>query len=272
MHPLGIEFISVFGLPPVDYVNLAADLGCAHVSTALDPIDYNPQGYSGWSLRTDKALRRDMVAAMKDRGVSISLGEGLGVFPGGDVGAYDPELDAMAELGVPRLNTISFDPDLDRSFDEFAKLKEMAATRGIATLMEFAPVFTVPDLPTALKAVRHVGPGFGLVIDTMHLMRTGGGPKDIAALDPALIGYCQLCDAPRVPVIPDYMEEAMYERLPPGAGDANLREVLALIPESVVVSLEIPQRSLAEKGIGPRERLAPCVEATRKLLSREPAE
>ena len=35
MHPLGIEFISVFGLPPVEFVHLAADLGCRHISTAL---------------------------------------------------------------------------------------------------------------------------------------------------------------------------------------------------------------------------------------------
>jgi hypothetical protein len=35
MRDLGIEFISVFGLPPADFVHLAADLGCRYVSTAL---------------------------------------------------------------------------------------------------------------------------------------------------------------------------------------------------------------------------------------------
>jgi hypothetical protein len=32
---LGIEFLSVFGLPPVEFVNLAADLGCRYISTGL---------------------------------------------------------------------------------------------------------------------------------------------------------------------------------------------------------------------------------------------
>jgi sugar phosphate isomerase/epimerase len=270
MNPLGLEFISVFGMPPVDYVRLAAELGCQHVSTALEPIlSYNPYNFPAWSLKTDKALRRDMVKAMADVGVTVSLGEGLGVFPGQDVSALQADLDAMAELGAERLNTISFDPDMERSFDQFAKLTEMAAAYGIPTMNEFVPIFTVTDLPTAVRAAKHVGRGFSIVIDTMHLMRSGSEPKDVAALDPALIGYCQLCDAPRVPTNPDYLDEAMYERMPPGAGDARVAEVLALLPKDTVVSLEIPQRSLVEKGVGHRERLAPLLETTRRMLSAE---
>ena len=40
MNRLGIENISVFGLPPVEFVNLAADLGCRYISTGLEPIDW----------------------------------------------------------------------------------------------------------------------------------------------------------------------------------------------------------------------------------------
>ena len=32
---IGIEFISVLGLPPVEFVHLAAGLGCDHVGTSL---------------------------------------------------------------------------------------------------------------------------------------------------------------------------------------------------------------------------------------------
>jgi hypothetical protein len=35
MARIGIENISVFGLPPVEFVNLAGDLGCQHISTGL---------------------------------------------------------------------------------------------------------------------------------------------------------------------------------------------------------------------------------------------
>src|SRR5450432_62162 len=79
---LGIETISAFGLRPVEYVNLAADLGCAHISMGLSPIDINPHCYASYNLKEDAALRREMNAAMRDRGVSISLAEGLTVRPG----------------------------------------------------------------------------------------------------------------------------------------------------------------------------------------------
>src|SRR5882724_8235171 len=121
MNRLGIENISVFGLPPVEFVNLAADLGCRYISTGLDPIDYNPHGYPRFSLREDKALRREMVAAMRDRDVSISLGEGFTIRPGLDVCEQRAaDLDVMRELGVKRINTVSMDPDLGRTFDQFA--------------------------------------------------------------------------------------------------------------------------------------------------------
>ena len=268
MTTLGIENISVFGLPPVEFVNLAADLGCQHISTGLISFGYNPHGYAPFSLRDDKALRREMIAAMHDRGVSISLGEGLAVRPGGDVRGHADDLDIMCELGIKRINTVSMDPDLGRSFDQFGILAEMAAARGVETTTEFAPALAVPDLPTALAAVRHVDrPDFRLLIDTMHLVRSGSGPADIAALDPDLIGYVQLCDAPLKPRYDSYMEEAMFERMAPGTGELGLLEIMAALPRDRVFALEVPLRSEAAAGIGPHDRLGKCVEATRKLLA-----
>ncbi|CAN7588730.1 TIM barrel protein [Phenylobacterium sp. LjRoot225] len=268
MPALGIENISVFGLPPVEFVTLAADLGCQHISTGLTAWGYNPHGYAPFSLRDDAALRREMNAAMRDRGVSIALGEGLTVRPGGDVRDYAADLDLFCELGIRRINTVSMDPDLTRSFDQFAVLAEMAAARGVETTTELSPGLTVPDLPTALAAVRHVGrPDFKLLIDTMHLVRSGSGPADIAALDPDLIGYVQICDAPLKPRFATYFEEAMYERMAPGTGELGLLELLAVLPRDRVFALEVPLRSEAEAGVGPHERLGKCVEATRNLFA-----
>jgi sugar phosphate isomerase/epimerase len=269
MERLGIEFISVFGMPPVATVNLAANLGYRYISAVLTPLDYNPHGYLPYSLRDDKKMRRETIAALRDRGISISLGEGFVVQPGIDVReAYARDLDIMSELGVGNINTLTFDPDISRSFDQFAHMAEMAAAVGIKTNVEFAPCFTVADLPTALAAVHHVKhPDFRILVDTMHLMRSGGSAADIAALDPNLIGYVQLCDVPAVSKFSSYMEEAMYERMPPGMGELPLFEILDALPRSVVIGLEIPQRSLAEAGVGPEIRLARCFEAGRKLLA-----
>jgi sugar phosphate isomerase/epimerase len=271
MERLGIEFLSVLGLPPVEFVELAADLGCRHISTGLGSLPGSPAGYPTYNLATDAPLRREMIAALRDRGVSISLGEGALVQPGADIRDRASDLAAMHDLGIRRVNVVSMDPDLPRTLDQFAVFAEMAADAGMETVTEFAPVLSVRDLPTALEAVRHVGrPDFRLLIDTMHLVRSGGSAADLAALDPRLFGYVQLCDAPLVPTIADYMQEAMCERRAPGAGELPLAEILGALPRDLVVSLEVPELSKALAEIGPRERVGAVVEAARNLLARLP--
>ena len=268
MTAIGIEMISVFGLPPVDFVELAAELGCQHVSTGLASFDFGVEAHPPYSLREDAALRRNLIAALRDTGVSIALGEGLTIRPGRGAADFAADLDLFRELGVMRVNTVSMDPDRARSFDEFARLAELAAQRGMVTTLELAPGLTVPDLATALAAVAHVGrPEFRLLIDTMHWVRSGAGADDLAALDPGLIDYVQLSDAPRAPRFASYHEEAMFERMVPGEGELDLAGLLAVLPPDRVYALEIPQRAAALAGQAPRERLARCVAATRQLLA-----
>jgi sugar phosphate isomerase/epimerase len=210
-----------------------------------------------------------MKAAMRDRGIAISLGEGLTIRPGVSARDHEADLDILCDLGVEVINTVSMDPDLTRTFDEFAIMAEMVAARGRKTTTELSPGLTVGDLPTALAAVRHVGRSdFTLLIDTMHVIRSGATIADVAALDPALIGYVQLCDAPLAPRFDTYFEEAMFERMVPGTGGLGLRELLAVLPADRVYSLELPLRAEAKAGVGPHERLAKCVAAARELLAK----
>jgi len=149
---LAIERQTVFGLPPVEFVRLAADLGCGRIAIVLSGSPYNPHAYEPYSLRDDAGLRRRMTAAMRERGVSLSLGEGFTVRPGSDARVWGAE---------------------------------MAGARGMETTVEFAPSLTVGDLDAALAAVRHVArPDFRLLIDTMHLVRAGHTAADLAAIDP----------------------------------------------------------------------------------------
>ena len=84
MERLGIEPLSVMGLPPVSFVNLAADLGLNYIAIAMSAMP-NPYGYPPFSLMDDASLRRQTIAAMRDRGVSISLGDGFVVREGVDM-------------------------------------------------------------------------------------------------------------------------------------------------------------------------------------------
>lgn len=267
MNPIGIDMQTVFALPPLEHLRLAAELGCSSISTGLTSFGFNPQGYPPSSLRDDAPLRREVIAAMADLGVVIGLGEGCNVRPLTDVRDLAADLDVMQELGVRLVNTVSLDPDLDRSFDQFATLAEMVEARDMRSSVELCPILTVDSLETALAAVRHAGrDSFGLLIDTLHFHRSGARPADLAALDPALISYIQLCDGPLTSRFPQYSDETM-ERMVPGDGELPLAEILALVPADVIVSVEVPQRGLAEAGVGPRERAARCVDGTRRLLA-----
>lgn len=265
---LALGMLSVFGLPPIEFVDLAAALGCRHISAAVQGMPLVPLGYPPFSLKDDAALRKDLLAAMDDRGVSISLGDGFLVLPAADVHALRPDLDVLAELAVPRINAVSLEPDHARTLDQFAKLTEFAAQRGIDTVVEPVPGLTIGDLAAGLAATEYVGRSeFRLLIDTMHLVRSGAGAADLAAIDPERIGYAQLNDTTLRPRIDNYMEEAMFERMVPGEGELPLRDILSALPVDTVIEIEVPQRTLALAGVSPIERLRPCVEAARRLLA-----
>jgi sugar phosphate isomerase/epimerase len=265
---LGIEPLSVFGLPPVAFVNLAADLGLRYIGITLSAMP-NPYGYEPFSLLEDPALRRETVAALGDRGVTVALGDGFVLREGGDLRDRARELDVMAELGAERVNTVTFDPDQSRTVDQIGALAEMAAATGLETTLEFAPGLSVDNLAAALDVVRAVGrPDLRLLIDTMHLVRSGSGAAELAALDPGLIGYVQLSDAPLVASLPNYMEESCFQRMVPGTGELPLLGILAALPRQVVIGLEVPLRSEADAGVGPHARLDRCVSAAAGLLAR----
>ncbi len=267
MNQLGIDQLSVFGMPPVEMARLAAELGCDCISIVLQPSgSCNPHDYPDWSLRDDAGLRRGFRSALGDCGVRIATVEGFVVEPGKDVRRFAGDLDVLAEFGGERITTISFEPDLPRTIAQYAVLGAMAAQRGLGMSVEVGSR-PVASLEASLEAIRQVAlPGFTLLVDAMHFFRFGGTVERFAGLDPMLVGYVQLCDVPRVSRFETYMEEAMFERLPPGEGELPLAGFAAAIPAHAVVGLEIPRRSMAAAGVGPAERLRPCVRAARALL------
>jgi len=264
MRRLGIDCLSIFGLPPVPFVQLAADLGCDFITLGL-PVTYNPEDYPPYSL-ADPALQRELKAALRESGIALQVGEGYFLRSGLDMSAFAASLDTMAELGALFVNTLSVDPDLPRSLDQFSLFAEMAAARGMRSSLEFIPGSTLPNVAAGVAALRQVDrPDMKLVIDMMHLGRSGGTTADLPAIDPELIGYIQLCDCRIEPV--NQVHETMYERMAPGTGELPLHDILAALPRDIPVGVEIPQRSLSEAGLGPRERLTPCIAAARALLA-----
>jgi sugar phosphate isomerase/epimerase len=257
-------------MPPVDLINLSADLGCERVGlTMFNRLKWDPPFYPGFSIRDDPPLQREIATALQERGISISFVDGFLIEPDKDIRERADDLAIMAELGAPLVNTVSIDPDLNRTIDQFGVLVELATAAGMDTTLEAVPNLTIANLPAALAAIQAVGRReFRLLIDVMHYGRSGARAEDIAGLDPHLVGYVQINDVKLVPDNPNYWEESTTERLVPGTGELDLVDLLAAIPSNVVIGIEVPMYSAARAGVGPHERIGKCVAATRELLAR----
>jgi sugar phosphate isomerase/epimerase len=265
MDRIAIDFISVMGLPPVEFVELAAKLGVGYIGLAPAPLTSNPHNYPEWTLRGNPALVKDTARALKDNGVTVSVSDGFLIWPAASVSTLAADLDIMAELGALRVNACALEPDPGRLVDEFGLLADMANERGLPLTLEFLPGMPVGTLPAAVDLVRKAGrPNTGLLLDAMHFYQTGCTAADIAALDPALIFYAQLCDRPAETSL-TYMDMARLERMCPGEGVLPLRDFVQALPADIILGLEVPMQAKALAGLAPYDRLKPCIEAARAL-------
>lgn len=272
MNRLGLEMLTLLGMPPVEHVKLAADLGCVSISTGLSGLPLAAFGYSGlslyptWSLEDDPPLRREVKAALHDTGLHIGLAEGFRVRPDADVRDRASALDIVADLGARRVNAVSMEPDMGRTYDQLALLADMVCERDMQFIVEFAPPNAIKTLQGALAAVDHVGRDrCKVMLDSMHFFRSGGKIEDILALDPNIIGYAQMCDAPLVSSGGAYMQEAMFARMLPGAGELPLRGWIAALPADLEIGLEVPIIADLQAGVSPRDHAARVVAAAREL-------
>jgi sugar phosphate isomerase/epimerase len=259
--------LTLMGMPPVEHVRLAAELGCVAISTGLMRMPMGMFGmaelYPDWSLQDDPALRREVKAALADTGVHIGLGEGFRVDPAFDVvEKFAAQIDLMAELGAWRINAISTDPDENRSIDQFGKLSDMVLARGMRFLVEFAPTQALDTPEGALRVADALGHDrCGMMLDAMHFFRSGGTVEMVGKLP---VIYAQLCDVPLASPGISYMEEAMFGRMAPGDGELPLREWIAALPADCEIGIEVPNMARLES-LGAEGHARGVVEAARAL-------
>ncbi|RYD21412.1 MAG: sugar phosphate isomerase/epimerase, partial [Spirochaetia bacterium] len=192
---LGIDSQTVFGMPPLEQIALAAELGCGHVSLARMPPPWKLDRFPAWSLQDDLVLRRETKAALRDTGMVLALGEGFVIRS--QIRDWAPEFDLMAELGARAVASVCMEPDTGRALDQLGFLSMMAAERDMLLFFEFAPPHTFNTLASAISAISVIDqPNVRLLLDAMHFFRTGSTIGELSAIDPKTIGHLQLSDAP----------------------------------------------------------------------------
>jgi sugar phosphate isomerase/epimerase len=267
MDRLALEFISVLGMPPVQYVELAARLGVTQIGFSPKAITANPYGFAPFHLANDPALLRATKAALMANGVKASLGEGFLIMPGLEIADATANMDAMAELGAPMVNAVMMEQNRTRAIDQFAHFAAMAAERGMLACLEYMPLMWPINLHEAAAFVTESGAGNARVlIDAMHFYRSGSIAADIAKIDPALIGYVQICDVPMPATNPNYGMEARDNRLPLGEGDLPLAEFIAAVPNNVTIGIEMPLTDRASSGVPVETLLRPSMAYARRLI------
>lgn len=264
---IAIEFISALAQPPVQYVELVRQLGLDHVGMGLAPVTANPHKFAPWALHKDAQLRRDVKQALSDNGVSISIGEGFLAFPQGWMIEPERGLDVMRELGASMVNVVNLDGDESRALDRIIAFTEQARARELNVVFEFLADQPFGSVPRAAAMARQVGNGFKLVIDMMHVIRSGGLAADLAALEPEIVGYIQVCDAPLAREA-NYGDASANQRMPIGEGEFPILDMLNALPRERVFGVEAPLRDKAEAGVSLFDALKPSVDATRALLAR----
>jgi sugar phosphate isomerase/epimerase len=268
MKRFGIDSQTVFGLPPLEHVTLAADLGCGYITCGLTGPPWQLEAFPGWSLRDEPHLRSEVRAALRDRGIIIIQADGFSVRPGVEAGRLAADLDIFAELGARQAGGVCMERDRSRSLDQMGLIADMAAERGMGYALEFAPPHAIGSLAQTVEAIRELGrTNVRMVIDAMHFFRSGGTINDVGELDAELVGYLQICDVPVIPAKDDYLREACFERLIPGEGELPLKALIDALPSSIPIGLEVPAIDRLDGGRTLPAFVEELVEASARLLT-----
>jgi sugar phosphate isomerase/epimerase len=231
---------------------------------------------------------RDLRALLDDFGIRVSYLEGLvSVFPGlPEADRRNPSFRWVYEYGESVFHRIAedlgagsvcvqhvgCDPATPRAAmtDALGSAAARAARHGLRRHVEFIPGTGIPDLPAAADMVASIGAdNLGVLVDTWHLARSGGGPDQLTGAVASNVSALQINDhspgSGREPLLP------LVDRLLPGDGELPLVEILQPIRmahRTMPVGIEVVSSGLRE--LPASEAAERVARAARHLLAQMP--
>jgi sugar phosphate isomerase/epimerase len=259
---LGLAHFTVLDTPPLELVELARSTGFSAIGLRLHPAF---PGSTVYQIVPGSDLMREMRQRLSDSGIDVYDIEFVCIDMSFDPESLKPVLQSGAELGAKRLSVCGDDADEARLLEKFSVVCDIARENGMGVDLEVMPWRTIGSLGAAVKLIDDSGrANAGLLIDALHLSRSGGQPKDLAGIKSSLITSAQICDAasekPRTTEA--LIAEARGGRLLPGEGALPLHDLLSQLPGSAVLSVEIPNG----QNLPPAEHLNRIQRATYRLF------
>ena len=220
---------------PADMVRVAHEAGWPAVGIWFDG--------TVWGDKTSREVRQ----SLDDTGiVALDIEP---IIPSVDGNDFAEQLiEAAAIIGAQHILFTSRLKDQARTTERYQQVCELAEPHGIVVVCEFLPIFPLNTLSMAAEIVGTSGASNGgVLIDNLHLSRSGSSIDDVKAMPIELFPYLQLCDAPaQCPTdFAGLLDEALNGRLCPGEGSLPIVELLNAIP-AVPLSFEVRSKFLRD--------------------------
>lgn len=260
---ISVSHLTALDARPEGLIRAAAAAGFQGVGLRVLPPRHAPGLYP---VAGDPVWCRELRKLADDAGIRVFEAESFAMDHDSDVAAMEPGLEAAAVLGASVLVSGGADPHEARLTENYARLAELAAGYGIVMAIEFMPSRPMKTLSDARRVMARVGhPNARLLIDVLHLCRSGSALAELATLTADQISHVHLCDAPAPhPGQAGLTAESREGRLYPGEGGLPVVEILAALPRDVPISLEAPHRD--QQHLAPEERIARAGAATLAFL------
>ena len=255
---VGIDHLTMLDVSPPELVTVAREAGFDAVSPRV--LASTPSE-EPWLMDPGSPMLEETARRMDDTGIRVLAVEVVRIGPDTRREDYESVLEAGARLDARYVTVNGDDPDMERACETFAALTADARPYGLRPVIEPIPYTHVSNLDEAAHIAELSGGG-GILLDALHFRRFDGRLEQLRSLDPELLSYAQLCDAPLAPPrglprprkLPrgqstdgtDLQLESRAMRLLPGDGELPLAEFLAALPEGMPVSVEAPVLSLWE--------------------------
>lgn len=260
---LSLAHLTVLPAGPLELIDAAAAAGFDAVGLRVQPP---LPGDKIAPVAGDQPLLREMKRRLKASGVTVIDIEAFWLNPESDVAGFKPGLEAGVELGASGVIVVGNDPERSRLLDRFGRFCEMSTFIGLRPMFEFIPYSQVRSLPETQAFLAAAGvTNCGILVDALHLSRSGGSPADIAKYPAELFSYVHLCDAPMAPPPPHQLRaEARGERSFPGDGELWLKDFVQAFPAGTPAAVEVP--SARHAGLAPTEKAKLAIDRTRRLF------
>lgn len=183
--PLGVAHLNALELPPEALITACAKAGFGATGIRIHPVS---AGGVCYPLPPGSDALRRVKARLREEGVTVNEVEFIEISPTIDIGGFEPMMETGAELGATCVTVAGEDPDFDRMAANFAALCDLAAPYGLRVDVEFMrwrAIATVQQAGALLAAAGR--PNAGVLVDALHLHRSGGTPDDVRACSCATV-------------------------------------------------------------------------------------